>query len=476
MKTPGLNPRVALNVRSSQYRKLYSQSTSIRFQSYATSRHRVFSWNCCNLPENTRLRDKLIRTQFYTKQRFTSATNDQTPRVFPHLKPPTAQDARELFLLMDSKPGCLLTTFLNDDDKKNHSALSLEKYNVDWTGHYRGFASIVVRPRSTDEVSRIMRYCNERRIGIVPQGGNTGLVGGSVSISSKEIILSLEKMDNIESYFEKVAIDDDSVVRAEAGCVLQDVQDFAAKKGYLVPVDLGAKGTCHIGGNVSTNAGGVYYYRYGSLHANVLGLEVVTPAGDILNLGYSPVSHLKDNTGYHLKHLFIGGEGTLGVVTKVALRCQPLPVSRGAIWLSCISLNDVVEVLYIARTKKLNEILAAFEFMDDNILQVVRNTHPSVRFPLDPSSSTTGTSSKKQYSILIETHGSNYEHDKEKLEAFLECLVEKDLVIDGVMAQNLSQIEDFWNVRELCNPASAATGMHKLIQIFVFVKHLICRT
>eukprot|EP00536_Pseudo-nitzschia_multiseries_P015538 jgi/Psemu1/263030/estExt_Genewise1Plus.C_9060007 len=361
---------------------------------------------------------------------------------------------------MDSRPGSLLTAFLEEAETEaeeefvNDETGSLEKYNVDWTGHYRGFSSIVVRPNSTDEVSRILSYCNEHRIGIVPQGGNTGLVGGSIPISSQEIILSLEKMNTIESDGTV-----SNVLRAQAGCILQDLQDFANKNGGLVPVDLGAKGSCQIGGNVSTNAGGVYYYRYGSLHANVLGLEVVTPTGDILNLGYSPVSHLKDNTGYHLKHLFIGGEGTLGVVTKVALRCQPLPVARGAVWLSCTSLQDVEKVLTVARTELLSEILAAFEFMDADILKLVRQTHPSIRFPQLGASSEDGTDSVTEgYSILVETHGSNEDHDNRKLESFLEFIFEEGLVTDGVVAQNLGQIEDFWSIREHCNPSSAASG------------------
>jgi FAD/FMN-containing dehydrogenase len=390
----------------------------------------------------------------WTIKNFTSDSKYKSSKKFAHLQSPSAQDAHEFFLLMDSREGCLLTTFSDENKSNDNSTGSLEKYNVDWTGHYRGFASIVVRPQSTEEVCRILRYCNERRIGIVPQGGNTGLVGGSIPISSQEIVLSLEKMNNIEIDSENT-VDTGSILRADAGCILQDLQDHAAKNNCLVPVDLGAKGTCQIGGNVSTNAGGVYYYRYGGLHANVLGLEVVTPAGDVLNLGYSPKSHLKDNTGYDLKHLFIGGEGTLGVVTKVAIRCQPLPVSRGAIWLSCASLQDVVDVLTIARTKHLSEILAAFEFMDGAVLELVRNTHPSIRFPLDSSSS---DNPEERYSILVETHGSNSEHDREKLESFLECLFEDGRVIDGAMAQNLSQLETFWNVRELCNPASAATG------------------
>ena len=153
-----------------------------------------------------------------------------------------------------------------------------------------------------------------------------------------------------------------------------------------------------------------------------------------------------------MKHLFIGGEGTLGVVTKIALKCPPLPVSRGAVWLTCTSLEKVVQILTIARTKMLSEILAAFEFMDSDVLELVQATHPSIRFPAEQSAGS------GLYSILIETHGSNYDHDMEKLESFLEVLFEEDLVTDGAMAQNLGQMEDFWNVRESCNPASAATG------------------
>ena len=181
----------------------------------------------------------------------------------------------------------------------------------------------------------------------------------------------------------------------------------------------------------------------------------MTPTGDVLNLGYNPVSHLKDNTGYDIKHLFIGGEGTLGIVTKVALRCPPLPASRGAVWITCKSLRDVVSILTKARTTCLNEILAAFEFMDGDVLELVRATHPSIRFPLEGENT---ASNIDLYSVLVETHGSDQNHDQEKLESFLECITEEGLVLNGVMAQNLAHIDAFWNIRELCNPATAATG------------------
>jgi D-2-hydroxyglutarate dehydrogenase len=225
----------------------------------------------------------------------------------------------------------------------------------------------------------------------------------------------------------------------------------------MVPLDLGAKGTCQIGGNLSTNAGGVYYHRYGSLHANVLGVEVVLPGdgGRVLNLGYHPTSHRKDNTGYDLKHLFIGGEGTLGVITKVAILCPPLPSSVGAVLLTCRTLDDVVRVLHLARTEHLNEILAAFEFMDGPILGLVGTTHRHAVTlpPLVGEAASSG-----HYTVLVESHGSNPQHDEEKLLGFLEAVTGGGLVVDGILAQNLSQIGEFWKIREACNPAAAATG------------------
>lgn len=303
---------------------------------------------------------------------------------------------------------------------------------------YIGDASIVARPQSTGEVSRILKYCNEKRIGVVPQAGNTGLCGGSIPIA-KEVILSVECLNEIE-YFDSIS----GILGVQAGCVLQDLQNYAAAKNHLVPIDLGAKGTCQIGGNVSTNAGGSYYYRYGSLRGNVLGLEVVLANGDVLNLGYNP-SHLKDNTGYDLKSLFIGSEGTLGIVTKVAILCPRLPRSKCAAFLSCQNFEQVTKILQMAKMQ-LGEILAAFEFMDDGVLSIVKEKVPLPLSEIYP------------YCILIETHGSEEDHDREKIERFLANLMEDDIVLDGVLAQSLSQVEDFWKVRESCNPCVAEEG------------------
>ena len=413
----------------------------------------------------------------------------------------------------------------DDGDQQDHDQLQskLQKYAQDWTRSpkwsYQWFQHqqkqhhqrqlemeveesspassveiVVVRPISSLEVAKILNYCSNKRIGVVPQGGNTGLVGGSVPVSN-EIILSLECMNRIITPVvkdEKIEDDDDdntgivtnNILRAEAGCILQDLQDFASKNlNALVPVDLGAKGTCQIGGNLSTNAGGVYYYRYGSLHANVIGIEVVIPPpvspdvdrrddekhdldddaqyykNQIMSLGYHPsTAHLKDNTGYDLKHLFIGAEGTLGIITKVALVCPPLPSSIQAVWLKVESLENVLHILNAAKNQYLNEILGAFEFMDDGVLKLVQQTHASVAQSSILNDSTTSSSSSPSYCVLIETHGSNEDHDQDKLQQFLTYVMDEGWVVDGVLAQNRSQVQEFWQIREVCNPAAAATG------------------
>lgn len=199
----------------------------------------------------------------------------------------------------------------------------------------RGYSQVLLKPRTTAEVSAILKYCNARKLAVCPQGGNTGLVGGSVPVFD-EIILSTQLMNEIEH------VDDVSgVLVCQAGCVLERLEERAAEHGLVMPIDLGAKGTCHIGGNVSTNAGGLRLLRYGNLHGNILGVEAVKADGTILDL---MSNFKKDNTGYHLKHLFIGSEGTLGVVTKVAIAC---PTASKAI-------NVAFVGMYIVYAENLN--------------------------------------------------------------------------------------------------------------------------
>ena len=175
----------------------------------------------------------------------------------------------------------------------------VESHNTDWMRRWKGDSSVVLFPESTQQVSDILRYCNKKKIAVTPQGGNTGLVGGSIPCFD-EIILSLSKMNQILDF------DDESgVITAEAGCILENLDNYVGRKGCIMPLDLGAKGSCQIGGNVSTNAGGLRYIRYGSLKGTVLGMEVVLANGEVLNLMDCILR--KDNTGFDMKQLFIGG-------------------------------------------------------------------------------------------------------------------------------------------------------------------------
>lgn len=342
----------------------------------------------------------------------------------------TERDAQEFLACMNHRESSVVT----DPDV-------LEAHNVDWTGRYRGSSPILLKPKTTQEVSAILQYCNSQKIGVVPQAGKTGLVGGSVPTSSKEVILSVKGLNGIDG------LNGGGILQCDAGCILQDLQDYAASQNYLVPVDLGAKGSCCIGGNISTNAGGQYYYRYGSLHANVLGLQVVLPDGRVLDT--MQTVNLKDNTGYDLKHLFIGAEGTLGVVTKVALLCPTLPQARNAAFLACSTYHDVQQTLQLAK-KMLGEVLAAFEYMDGAVLDLVSREK---QIPVQPDSE-----SNYPYCILVETHGSSQDHDMSKMEAFLEEAMTQEVVADGVLAQDLSQLSEMWEVREGCNPIVASQG------------------
>ena len=203
-------------------------------------------------------------------------------------------------------------------------SFDIEKYTIDWTKVYRG-GTVVCFPRTTEDVSEILSFCDTHKVGIVPQGGNTGLVGGAVGLAGirgDQLIMSMEKMNSIISI-------EESVLVCEAGCILENLNIECTKRGYIVPLDLGAKGACMIGGNVATNAGGLRVLRYGTLHGTVLGLEVVQADGTVLDMLRTL---RKDNCGYHLSHLYIGSEGTLGVITKVAIALALKPNSTAVVW------------------------------------------------------------------------------------------------------------------------------------------------
>ncbi|XP_010531060.1 PREDICTED: D-2-hydroxyglutarate dehydrogenase, mitochondrial [Tarenaya hassleriana] len=316
----------------------------------------------------------------------------------------------------------------------------LETANTDWMHKYKGFSKLMLLPRSTEEVSRILQFCNGRRLAVVPQGGNTGLVGGSVPVFD-EVIINVSLMNKVLS-FDEVS----GILVCEAGCILENLVSFLDTKGFVMPLDLGAKGSCQIGGNVSTNAGGLRLIRYGSLHGTVLGLEAVLADGKVLDmLG----TLRKDNTGYDLKHLFIGSEGSLGVVTKVSILTPPKMSSVNLAFLACQDYLSCQKLLVEAK-RNLGEILSAFEFLDDKSMELVVKHLDGVRNPL-PSSS-------EKFYILIETTGSDDNYDREKLEAFLLRSLEKGLVSDGVIAQDINQASSFWRIREGITEALQKAG------------------
>ncbi|KAG9132286.1 hypothetical protein Leryth_012957 [Lithospermum erythrorhizon] len=295
---------------------------------------------------------------------------------------------------------------------------------------YKGSSKLMLHPRSTEEVSQILKYCNSRSLAVVPQGGNTGLVGGSIPVFD-EVIVNVGSMNNIIS-FDKVS----GILVCEAGCILENLMSFLETEGFVMPLDLGAKGSCQIGGNVSTNAGGLRLLRYGSLHGSVLGVEAVLANGTVLDmLG----TLRKDNTGYDLKHLFIGSEGSLGIVTKVSILT---PIKLSSVNVAFLACKDYVSCqnLLVEAKRKLGEILSAFEFLDVHAMNLTLEHLEGARNPLP--------SSMHNFYVLIETTGSAESYDREKLEAFLMDAVENGLVTDGVLAQDINQASSFWHIRE----------------------------
>ncbi|KAI5612664.1 D-2-hydroxyglutarate dehydrogenase, mitochondrial isoform X1, partial [Silurus asotus] len=313
----------------------------------------------------------------------------------------------------------------------------LEACNVDWLKSVKGSSEVLLRPQTTEEVSRILRYCNERNLAISPQGGNTGLVGGSVPVFD-EIILSTALMNKI------LAFDGLSgILTCQAGCVLENLSQYVEERDFVMPLDLGAKGSCHIGGNVSTNAGGLRLLRYGSLRGTVLGLKVVLADGRILDC----LAKLrKDNTGYDMKQLFIGSEGTLGVITAVSILCPRKPKSVNVALLGCSSFQNLLETFQICRGM-LGEILSAFEFLDASCMSLVQK-HLKLINPITES----------PFYIVIETAGSNSAHDEEKLHSFLEKVMASSLVADGTVATEDAKIKALWSIRERITEALRHDG------------------
>ena len=317
----------------------------------------------------------------------------------------------------------------------------LSAYEVDWRKRYRGKAFAVVRPASTDEVAAVVKACAAHGAGIVTQGGNTGLVGGSVpDASGRQIVLNLGRLNRIR------AIDAANLtLTAEAGCILQSVQEAAAAHGLLYPLSLAAEGSCTIGGNLGTNAGGTQVLRYGNARELCLGLEVVTASGEVWN-GLSGLR--KDNTGYDLRDLFIGSEGTLGVITAATLKLCPQPAAVTTAMAAAPSLDAAITLLQLAQAR-LGPALTGFEVMGEFALGLVRHHFPQLAHPLPPS----------PWTVLIEQSDSESEtHARALFESLLEAALDRGVIGDAAVAASLEQSAAMWHLREAIPLAQSLEG------------------
>jgi FAD/FMN-containing dehydrogenase len=318
-------------------------------------------------------------------------------------------------------------------------APELEPYVLDQRGWYRGHTPLVVRPATVAEVSAVVRACAEARVGIVPQGGNTGLVGGAVP--EGQILLSTARLKRIRE------VDPvDFTATVEAGCVLADVQAAAAEAGLLFPLSLAAEGSCEIGGNLSTNAGGTAVLRYGNARELVLGLEVVLADGTIWN-GLRRLR--KDNTGYDLKQLFLGSEGTLGIITAAVLKLFPRPRHVRTAFVAVTSPEAAVRLLGRCRAAS-GDGVTTFEYMDRTSLELVLEHIPDTRDPLGE---------RHAHHVLLELTSSRERDDLESLlEAALEGGYEAGYVVDAAIATSEARSRELWRLRESIPEAERVAG------------------
>lgn len=307
-------------------------------------------------------------------------------------------------------------------------------------GLYQGEAAAVVRPASTEEVAAVVKLCAEAGVGIVPQGGNTGLCGGAVSASG-QVILTLGRMNRVRS------IDPvNFTMTVDAGCILETIQQEAARVDCLFPLALGAQGTCQIGGNIATNAGGINVLRYGNTRELTLGLEVVLPDGSIWN-GLRALG--KDNTGYALKHLFIGGEGTLGIITGAVLKLFPAVAEKQTALLALDDVANVTRLLAKARAYS-GDAVTAFELVADFGMRLAVKHLDGIEPFFD---------AEYPWYVLLEFSTSRPNADLRGLfEQFLEAAFEDGIIVDGVIAESLDQAEKLWRMREGLPEAQKGEG------------------
>jgi FAD/FMN-containing dehydrogenase len=315
------------------------------------------------------------------------------------------------------------------------------RYLEEPRGRYAGQSGFVAYPKNTSEVSALVRFCSEHRVGIIPYGGGTGLVGGQVAPEGPApLILSLEKMSAVRAVYPE-----ENVLIAEAGVILADVQSAAEGANRLFPLSLAAEGTARIGGNLATNAGGTGVLRYGNTRDLCLGLEAVMPNGDVLN-GLSRLR--KNNTGYDLRHLLIGSEGTLGVITAAALKLSPRPARVGTAMMVVRDPAAALSLLALARDH-VGESVSAFELIHRQGIDFIEETLPDIRNPFETT---------PEWCVLIELGLPHAMDPVLALETLFETAVDAGLASDGLIAQSQAQADAFWSVREHIPEANRRIG------------------
>ena len=323
-------------------------------------------------------------------------------------------------------------------------AESLEEAATPWRGTYQGYTPFLALPASTKQVSELVRLCQVHQVAITPQGGNTGLVDAGTPHG--EITLSLRRMQTVRE------VDPfNNSMTIEAGAPLVKAQDAADENNRLFPLSLGSEGTATIGGLISTNAGGVAVLRYGMMRDLILGLEVVLPNGEIWD-GLSGLR--KNNTGYDLKHLFAGAEGTLGIITAATLKLFP-KVAKSTAWISCENAQAVVELLALTRDHA-GDTVTSFEIIPANAIEMVQSEMPDVRDP-QPSD--------LPWRVLCEISMANEAHARDIMETALQSAFESGLAADAIIAESLSQSKSFWTIREsipLCKRAYGTAINHDI--------------
>ncbi|MGP9556829.1 FAD-binding oxidoreductase [Psychrobacter sp. AOP7-A1-24] len=335
-----------------------------------------------------------------------------------------------------------------DPSQIKTDAESLEHWGKDWTKHFSPAAAAIVFPKTTEQVQTIVLLANEHNVVLTPSGGRTGLSAGAVAANG-EIVVSMDKMNHIGQFYPA-----DRMVEIEAGVVTQQLQEFAESKDLYYPVDFASAGSSQIGGNIGTNAGGIKVIRYGMTRQWIMGLTVVTGKGDILQLNRGMV---KNATGYDLRQLFIGSEGTLGLVTHAKIKLERQPQDLNVMVLGMDSFNDVMNVLAAFQAQI---DLTAFEFFDDVAIDKLM-AHGQVQEPFE---------SRTKFYTLLEFEAP-YEPIMDKAMAIFEHCMEQGWVVDGVMSQNLTQAEELWKLREYISETISVFTPYKN-DVSVLISHV----